>query len=102
MGLAVNGDVVSECAAMQLPITILNKKSFSYCYMTLFCNRYDSDLNFTLNGPGYYELQGCKFGDAFPGKIASIFEFIFQLISENGSLSPHPSIRLLKDTKKSC
>ena len=75
MGLAVNGEVVAECAALQLPIGILNKDTLYKCYMTLLYNQYGSDLNFSINGQGFPEFQGCKFGDAFPEKIASTFEF---------------------------
>jgi lipid A disaccharide synthetase len=33
-GLAMNGQIVSECAILQLPIVILDKMPFAWAYLT--------------------------------------------------------------------
>lgn len=40
MGLAVNGDIVNECAAMQLPTVVVNEVGFFHAYFTLLYNSF--------------------------------------------------------------
>lgn len=47
---------------------------FLQAYVTLLYNTYASDLNIACNGEGYPELMACKYGDAFPQKLAAYFE----------------------------
>jgi len=78
--VAVNGEIVNECAAFQLPTLIINETQLWKAYFTLMYNSFgtylktDSDLNFTANGSIYPELMACRFGDAFPAKLADWFK----------------------------
>ena len=77
--VAVNGEIVNECAAFQLPTLVINDISLWNAYFTLMYNSFskkiklDSDLNFTVNGNVYPEIMACRFGDAFPEKISDWF-----------------------------
>jgi hypothetical protein len=42
LGFAVNGDIVTECAAMQLPTVIINETSFFHSYFTLLYNSFSN------------------------------------------------------------
>jgi len=65
MGAVLNGDAVTECAALHLPTIILNNVSFFQAYFTLLYNSFNNNLNLALNGEAYPELLG----QAFPEKI---------------------------------
>jgi lipid A disaccharide synthetase len=65
MGAVTNGDAVCECAALHLPIVILNHLSFWQAYFTLLYNSFNNNLNIALGGEAYPELLG----QAFPEKI---------------------------------
>ena len=65
MGAVTNGDAVAECAALHLPIVILNHLSFFQAYFTLLYNSFNNNLNIALGGEAYPELLG----QAFPEKV---------------------------------
>lgn len=111
---AVNGEMVNECGAFQLPTIVVNQVGLFQAYMTLLYNQFskfltinkwkfnrfmtfifrfwfeinflDSDLNFTANGMVNPELMACRFGDAFPEKVAEHLQ----------ELQSQPKMRYLK------
>lgn len=42
LGFAVNGDIVNECAAMQLPTVVVNETGFFHSYFTLLYNSFSN------------------------------------------------------------
>lgn len=56
VGIPVNGEVVSEFAALQLPSVIISNMNFFYAYITQLYNNFYSDINFALQGEAYHEL----------------------------------------------
>lgn len=69
-GLALNGDIVAECAAFQLPVAAVSKIPWLQAYFTLLYNSFNVDLNIGINGEAYPELLGQAFGS----KLAETFE----------------------------
>ena len=70
MGFVLNGEMVYESAAMQLPIIAASCINFLQTYHTLLYNNFNSDINIALEGEAYPELLG----QYFPEKIAELFE----------------------------
>jgi lipid A disaccharide synthetase len=56
IGLAVNGEIVSECAAAQLPTVVLDNTPFLQAYFTQLYNSFNVDINIAINGEAYQEL----------------------------------------------
>ena len=73
MGFVLNGEMVYECAAMQLPTIAASKISWLQTYYTLLYNNFNADINIALEGEAFPELLG----QYFPSKIAETFEYIF-------------------------
>lgn len=70
MGIAANGETVSEAAALQLSTLILDKADNWHTYMMLLYNNFNNDLNITVNGEIFPELTGQN----FPEKVAELWE----------------------------
>lgn len=56
IGLALNGEVISECAATQLPTIILDNTPLIRAYFLQMYNSFNCDLNIAINGEAYQEL----------------------------------------------
>lgn len=56
VGIPMNGELVSECAALQLPSVVISNMNFFYAYITQLYNNFYSDINFALQGEAYHEL----------------------------------------------
>lgn len=72
MGFVLNGEMIYESAAMQLPIIAASCINFLQTYFTLLYNNFNADINIALNGEAYPELLG----QYFPEKIAEVFEYL--------------------------
>lgn len=70
MGFVLNGEMVFESAAMQLPVIAASCNWFLQNYYTLLYNGFNADINIALNGEAYPELLG----QYFPEKISELFE----------------------------
>jgi len=70
MGFVLNGEMVFESAAMQLPVIAASCTNIFQNYFTLLYNFFNSDINITLKGEAYPELLG----QYFPEKISDLFE----------------------------
>lgn len=55
-GVAFNGEIVSECAACQLPVVTIDNMSLPQAYFTSLYNSWSSDLNVTISGEVYEDL----------------------------------------------
>ena len=69
MGIALNGEAISECAGMQLPTLILDKMDAYHTYYMLLYNNFNNNLNIAIDGEIYPELTG----RAFPSKIVELW-----------------------------
>ncbi len=67
VGIPVNGEVVSECAALQLPSVIVSNMPFIWAYLTQLYNNFYSDINYSILGEAYHELVSTA---ANPYKLA--------------------------------
>jgi hypothetical protein len=47
LGFAVNGDIVNECAAMQLPTVVINETGLAHSYFTLLYNSFSNQTLIT-------------------------------------------------------
>ena len=65
----MNGDAVSECAGLQLPILIMDAKGDWEAYYILLQNQFHSDINIAVNGEIYPELVAMN----FPEKISELW-----------------------------
>jgi len=70
MGISVNSEVVSECAALQLPTLILEPMDPYTTYMMLLYNNFNNDLSIAAKGEIFPELSGQN----FPDKVAEWWE----------------------------
>jgi len=70
LGIAANGETVSEAAALQLSTLILDKMDPWHTYMMLILNNWNNDLNITVEGEIFPELTGQN----FPEKVAELWE----------------------------
>lgn len=61
LGVAVNGDAVTECAGMQLPTVIYDKMDWWHSYWMLLYNQFNNNINIANRGPIYPEMTGDKF-----------------------------------------
>lgn len=48
IAIPVNGEVVSECAALQLPSVIISNMPFVWAYLTQMYNNFYSDINYSI------------------------------------------------------
>ncbi|KAL4429224.1 hypothetical protein ABPG74_022104 [Tetrahymena malaccensis] len=76
VGIPLNGELVSECAALQLPSVIISNMNFFYAYITQLYNNFYSDINFAIQGEAYHELVSTA---ANPYKLS---DEIFDLYSD--------------------
>lgn len=65
-GIAHNGEIVAEAAAMQLPLTVVDSIPLLQAYHTQLYNEWNSDLNIAVKGEVYQELMSVS---ATPYKI---------------------------------
>ncbi|EGR28294.1 lipid a-disaccharide synthase, putative [Ichthyophthirius multifiliis] len=56
VGIPMNGEVVSECAALQLPSVIISNMPFVWAYLNQLYNNFNSDINYSIKGEAYHEL----------------------------------------------
>lgn len=70
MGFVINGEMLYETAAMQLPVIGASCISFLQAYFSLLYNNFNADINIALKGEAYPELLG----QYFPEKISETFE----------------------------
>ena len=68
----MEGDAVSECATVQLPVIIVDKSGFFDTYFKLMYNSFSNDLNIARNGEIYPEIHH---GQAHPGKVLDIWRY---------------------------
>jgi lipid A disaccharide synthetase len=71
IGIAPNGEAVSECAAGQLPTMILDDIPGWKAYYTLLYNSFNNDLNISVSGEAYPELTH---GQINPLKVSIILQ----------------------------
>lgn len=69
MGVAMNGDAVTEAAGMQLPVLIMDTMGKWESYWTLFYNSFNNDLSVAMHGEAYPELVAMN----FPEKIVELW-----------------------------
>ncbi len=70
MGFVLNGEMLYESAAMQLPVIAASCIHVIQAYFTLLYNFFNADINIALQGEAYPEILG----QYFPEKIAEVFE----------------------------
>lgn len=70
MGFVLNGELVYECAVMQLPVIAASCINALQTYYTLLYNFFNVDLNILLEGDAFPEILG----QYFPEKIAEVLE----------------------------
>lgn len=56
VGIPMNGELVSEFAALQLPSVVISNMNIFYAYITQLYNNFYSDINYAIRGEAYHEL----------------------------------------------
>lgn len=73
-GIAHNGEIVAEAAAMQLPLTVVDSIPLLQAYHTQLYNEWNNDLNIAVKGEVYQELMSVS---ATPYKIGQEMQKFF-------------------------
>lgn len=74
IGMAVNGHIVAECAALQLPSMVFDPNNIIKSYYTQYYNAFDCEINIATRGAFYQELMMSTSANRISHELLDLFK----------------------------